>query len=51
MLISQSMARQFWPNADPIGKHITLYFFPEVTPVVVGVVSDVKMDALNQTRD
>ena len=50
VLISQSMARQFWPNEDPIGKHLTLYFFPELTRVVVGVVGDVKDDALNQTR-
>ena len=50
VLISQSMARQFWPNEDPIGKHLTLYFFPDVTRVVVGVVGDVKMDALSQTR-
>jgi putative ABC transport system permease protein len=50
VLISQSMAREFWPNQDPIGKHLTLYFFPEVTRVVVGIVGDVKLDALNQTR-
>ena len=50
VLISQSMARQFWPNEDPIGKHLTLYFFPDITRVVVGVVGDVKMDALSQTR-
>ncbi len=50
VLISQSMARQFWPNEDPIGKHITLYFFPSVTRAVVGIVGDVKEDALNQTR-
>ena len=50
VLISQSMARQFWPNEDPIGKHLTLYFFPNVTRVVVGIVGDVKEDALNQTR-
>jgi len=50
VLISQSMAREFWPNQDPIGKRLTLYFFPEVTRVVVGVVGDVKMDALKQTR-
>ncbi len=50
VLISQSMAKQFWPNGDPIGKHLTMYFFPDVTRVVVGVVGDVKDDALSQTR-
>jgi len=50
VLISQSMARQFWPNEDPIGKRLTMYFFPEMTREVVGVVADVKDDALNQTR-
>ena len=50
VLISQSMAKEFWPNQDPIGKHLTLYFFPGMERVVVGVVGDVKMDGLNQTR-
>jgi len=49
-LISQSMAKQFWPNEDPIGKRLTIYFFPETTREVVGVVADVKDDALSQTR-
>jgi predicted permease len=50
ILISQSMARQFWPNDDPVGKQLTLYFFPDRVRTVVGVVSDVKDDGLNQTR-
>ncbi len=50
ILISQSMARQFWPNEDPIGKRLTMYFFPGATREVVGVVADVKDDALSQTR-
>jgi putative ABC transport system permease protein len=50
VLISQSMARQFWPNDDPVGKQLTLYFFPDGARTVVGVVSDVKDDGLNQTR-
>ena len=49
-MISQSMAKQFWPNDDPIGKQLTLYFFPDRARTVVGVVSDVKDDGLNQTR-
>ncbi|HEY6128659.1 MAG TPA: ABC transporter permease [Candidatus Acidoferrum sp.] len=50
VLISQSMARLFWPNENPIGKHLTQYFFRETPRVVVGVVADVKLDALNETR-
>jgi putative ABC transport system permease protein len=50
VLISQSMAKLFWPNEDPVGKHLTMYFFPDVARVVVGVVADVKLQALNETR-
>lgn len=50
VLISQSMAKQFWPNENAIGKHVTLYFYPQMTRVVVGVVADVKEDGLNQKR-
>jgi len=50
VLISASMAKQFWPNQDPIGKQLTIYFFPEPKRVVVGVVGDVKQDSLDQTR-
>jgi predicted permease len=50
VLVSQSMARQFWPNEDPIGKRLTMYFFPQTKREVVGVVADVKDDALSQSR-
>jgi putative ABC transport system permease protein len=50
VLISQSMAKLFWPNENPIGKHVTQYFFRETPRMVVGVVADVKQDALNETR-
>jgi putative ABC transport system permease protein len=50
VLISQTMARQFWPNGNPVGKRLTLYFFPDHLRTVVGVVGDVKGDGLNQTR-
>lgn len=50
ILISESLAKQFWPNDDPIGKRLTLYFFPHLTREVVGVVADVKLFAMNDNR-
>jgi predicted permease len=50
VFISESMAKRFWPNENPIGKHITLTFFPGVVREVAGVVGDVKQDSLDQTR-
>jgi putative ABC transport system permease protein len=50
ILISESMARRFWPGEDAIGKRLKLTFFPEISREVVGVVGDVKLDGLDQTR-
>jgi predicted permease len=50
VLISESMARQFWPGEDPLGKRLTLTFYPDSVREVVGVVGDVKLDSLDQTR-
>jgi predicted permease len=50
ILISESMAQHFWPGEDPIGKRLTLTFFPDAVREVVGVVGDVKLDGLDQAR-
>jgi predicted permease len=42
ILISQSIARQFWPGEDPIGKRLRISFTPEIVREVVGIVGDVK---------
>jgi predicted permease len=49
-LISDALARRFWPNEDPLGKHITLTFSPDVVREVVGIVGNVKIDSLDETR-
>lgn len=46
ILISQSMAKRIWPGENPIGKHLTLTFFPDTLREVVGIVGDVKQDGL-----
>jgi predicted permease len=50
VLISESMAKRFWPSESPLGKHIALTFFGPEPREVVGVFADIKDDGLDQTR-
>jgi putative ABC transport system permease protein len=47
VLISESMARRFWPNEDPVGKRMDLqYGSTKGWQEIAGVVGDVKSDGL-----
>jgi len=46
VLVSESLARRFWPNEDPIGRHLTLSFYPGRVRTVVGVIGDIKLFSL-----
>lgn len=50
IVISQSMAREFWPNEDPVGKRLTLSFFPGKIREVIGVAGDVKFRGLDSRK-
>lgn len=50
VLISALMAKRLWPGEDPIGKHVTMYFFPDKVREVVGIVGDVKDAGLNDSQ-
>jgi putative ABC transport system permease protein len=45
-IVSERLARLLWPNADPLGKRITLGIGPTSWSEVVGVVGDVRQDDL-----
>ena len=47
VLVSQAMARQFWPNESAIGKRLTPTFSPDGPREIIGVVGDVKQDGLD----
>jgi putative ABC transport system permease protein len=47
VVINEAMARQFWPNEDPIGREITFDSSPEERPrQIVGIVGNVKQFVL-----
>ena len=49
VLISESMAKRFWPKENPLGKHLTLTFLPDAPREIVGIVGDVKDSGLDVT--
>jgi putative ABC transport system permease protein len=49
-IINQTMARTFWPNEDPIGKHVTLDLVPDERPrEIIAIAGDVKVSRI-QTK-
>ncbi len=47
-IVSESVARRFWPGESPIGKRIG-YPFPSEWLTIVGVVPDTKQDSLSES--
>jgi len=46
-IVSETMARQYWPNEDPIGRRLTINMNSSGPREIVGVVADVKGESLS----
>jgi predicted permease len=49
VIVSQGLARHFWPRGDAIGKRLKAGFFNDAWCTVVGVVGDTKQYSLGET--
>ena len=50
-IINETMARRFWPNEDPIGKHVKADLSPEDKPrEIIALVHDIPSDAQQKTQ-
>jgi predicted permease len=50
VIVSERTARRFWPGQNPLGKRLTLTMISKTPAEVVGVVPEVKMEALEATE-
>jgi putative ABC transport system permease protein len=52
IIINETTARRFFPNEDPIGKHITLDWVPNERPrEIIGVVGDIASGPLQREQE
>jgi predicted permease len=47
LILSERTAQRFWPNQNPIGRHVTLKMVSDEPREVVGIVGEVKIGSLD----
>ena len=50
IVVGEGTARRFFPNQDPIGRHITLTMMSKEPAEIVGVVREIKMGSLDASE-
>jgi putative ABC transport system permease protein len=52
VIISESLARQYFPGEDPLGKRISVEMFDNPNPTeIIGIVGDVRYDSLTDAAE
>jgi hypothetical protein len=46
VVVNERLAREFWPDRSPLGRHIRMSWGEDIEAEIVGVVSDVRLTAL-----
>jgi len=49
-VINETMARTYWPNEDPLGKHLKLTRRATSWTTIVGIVADTRAESLEEAR-
>jgi putative ABC transport system permease protein len=49
-VINETMAQTYWPNEDPLGKHLKLSPLNSCWATVVGIVADARTESLENAR-
>jgi putative ABC transport system permease protein len=49
-VINETMARAYWPNDDPLGKHLKLTPRATAWTTIVGIVADTRGESLEEAR-
>ena len=47
-MINETMAKQYWPNEDPIGQTISIQFYNDQPRQIVGIVPDIRPNLRNR---
>jgi putative ABC transport system permease protein len=47
-MVSETMAKRFWPNEDPIGQTIAVQFYNDQPRQIVGIVPDIRPNLRNR---
>ena len=50
IIVGERTAKRFFPNQDPIGRHITLTMMTKEPAEIIGVVREIKMGSLDATE-
>jgi putative ABC transport system permease protein len=49
-LINEAMAQTYWPNEDPLGRHVKLSRRATVWSTIVGIVADARTESLENAK-